>query len=763
MTNERSPVSLLERREGLLGTVANQQTRIRRLDRLVLGKLETGPIARGLKYGLVKEQVRDREIDAEQRLSEIDGELARQEAEQALTDIRVDRDNRNWAFPDEPPVTFRSLLNWKIASHFEQHARTAVNPYTLEELAREAGFIGIPASHLVGNIQTIIENDPLNPEILVSVKEKNELMGWILKARISYAGEVQQPEQITPHVEAPVEHREQEQRRPVIMLDQGARTIQVNDHMPRYLKGNINWELLISYALAEAPVRTISEILAVAKDAGSTEDNIGTHTNNLDRTIRRSAPSDLATYEFVKKVKTESGETAYEIQADIVFIPDLMAFLSETMTPDVIRDLLAHGAAPTAGDVFVVPPVAEPVTPTPPRHYEEEKTEADMEREKAALVASLMQSRVGTSIRLTEGREMKFSLTPEMDKLFEAMEVGIRIRNGSGQYLTPLEMKAKRHEAVVWLESIYDQYRTSDYSHPNEHVDNLIVAMHEMDESAMGGHLLLFLLAEPTKKVVTDRTYQQPKTVWEWHAPAEMVRNIQAREAAERQRVQQQPIEAETVVDFQPSNVPQSPDLTGEFSPKPGTAIVCVDPATYDYMSDPEALARIAALSANRSTDVFEATVIHTNAAVLEDLEIPERVRRKLLERDSEIETRLQKDLEIVLNNITAFPASPVQISTGLNLHIRIVNKIIDALGIKSLQKRGIKVDDDLGRIPFYDEVGALLVQYGRKYFGMKKTTTFLPDEVESLKHWAIKIHKAYQKTLEETAEVKGHGRNGRT
>ncbi|MBI4084537.1 MAG: winged helix-turn-helix domain-containing protein [Candidatus Levybacteria bacterium] len=737
--------SLLERRERLVDTAANQAARIERLDRLVSGTLGTGPIALDLKYGLLKEQVRDREIHARQQLTEVDAELARQEAEQALTTITIDHEKRQWEFSDGGYATFRGAINWAVASYLADHPNQILSPLVIKQSAIDAGSAGIPAATIVSNLRAVIENNPSHPELLETVKddEGKKTLGYRLKARISYADEEQQVEQIAPRVEVPVEQREQEQKRPVITVDEKFHTIQFNDNPPVILAGNLSWNILMTYVRKSSSILTREEVLK-AGEGFSTAKNAGEHIKHFRRAIIRRLPEDLINYPLINTIKTESGETVYEVNADIIFIPKGEQMISSLPLPDV-NELGTIDDEPTLVEIPVLPQ-AQPVIEIPPLRLEV-KTEADVEREKAALVASLMQSRVGTFIQLTGNSAMEFSLTGEIGKLFEAMEAGVRIRNENDQPLTPAEMKAKRHEAVVWLRAIYEKYTSSDYSHPNEHVDNLIITLHLMDESTMGGHLLSFLLAEPTKKLVTDRRYQQPKIVWEWHAPAEMIRNIRAREEAERQRVrQQQPIEAETVVDFQPANVPQFPDITSEASPKPGTATVYVDPTTYDYMSDPDTLARIAALSAPIEVrDVPESNALTDKS---DNDKMIVRGREKLLKRDPNIEEKLKRDLQTALKNVRVFPATSMHISNGLRLDVVIVNKIIDALGLKSAGKKD--------RFYTYDEVGVALIEYTREYFGMKRKTAFLPEELEALKHLAIDLYREYRKSIKEADEANG-------
>ncbi len=336
-----------------------------------------------------------------------------------------------------------------------------------------------------------------------------------------------------------------------------------------------------------------------------------------------------------------------------------------------------------------------------------------MIRENIALISSLIESRVGTVIQLGQKGEMTFTLTKEIKALFSDLPEDIKIKNGNGNHHelpTAEEIQQRRHDAVRWLQPIYELYKNSEYKHPNESVDMLITVMYEMDESVMGNHLIPFLLSEPRKKVQAKR-YQDPTLDVRWIAPREMVRNIEARAAQETTTREEQTFEPVVIFeeDAQQDDTEQ---------------MLLVSEETQTVISD-----------TGESIDVSD----YMGGDSVSEYALDDHTEKEnpIEQRDPEVREKLQEDLEKVVASVRTSQATTLQISAGLGIHVHIVNKIAEAFKLKKVGKKE--------RYNLYDRVGMMLIEYGRETFGKRSRSTYRPNEIEALKHMAIEIHTAWE------------------
>lgn len=325
-----------------------------------------------------------------------------------------------------------------------------------------------------------------------------------------------------------------------------------------------------------------------------------------------------------------------------------------------------------------------------------ETKEEDAIREKIALVAALIQSKVGTTIQLHRTLEMQFSLTNETYELFEQIFNEIPTTE---MYTLPKEseIKKKRLEALAWFAPIYEQYQHPDFVHDNEDVDILAMIMYEIDESQMGNHLLEFL---STPEVTNDANGNK---VRRWDAPKEMLQNIRAFEQKQHHRVQENLTQRDELL---------TPDIISEEN--------IIFPTSHESVS--EEPTRV------QDDDVKPEKEISSEGP--QAIQPEERIN-PIEKKDPDVRTKLEEDLAHVVSRLKTNQSTVVQISSALNIHVKNVQKIIDQFKLK--------VQDRKRGIPLYDTVGAIIIEYG-KDLDLRKNS-LRPDEIEGLKHLAIEIH----------------------
>lgn len=450
-----------------------------------------------------------------------------------------------------------------------------------------------------------------------------------------------------------------------------------DDQAPILLRSKVSRELFIALANASTNGLSNQDIERIREAFGS-KTKPGTLVSNLDITLHKYEPFSVEE-KYIRR-RTDSG--IYYLNAQVSFAE------TDTQPEESMKQ-----------------PSADVDSSEQVQIDDFEKLAV---RENVALIAALMQNRVGTIIQLDQNANMVFELTDEIEELFEILPVGVRIKNGNGKphaLPTTDEIKQRRRDAVLWLKPIYELYKNSEYQHPNEHVDTLITVMYVLDESVMGNHLIPFLLAEPEEKIETKK-YQEPKLKIIWRAPTEMLKNIQSWQAARPQEPEESVVEVVFAQNLQ--MLEEESVLLAELS------------------KEPEVLVQ----------NNYEP--------------IPPRIKENPIEkRDPEVKKKLQADLEDVVAKLHTEDSTVVQISAAIGLHVKSVGRIVKALKLKPSGKKAGKL--------LYDRIGATMVEYAREY-DVKKLP-LRPDEIEALKHLAIALYKEWED--QEKLKVKVENKNG--